>query len=276
MKQVTMGEYVEESVRRVLAGEKRVGFFRSDCQSLLAQVPKNSVDLVLIDPPYLISKETGFANGNNPDFDRLKVSMDFGDWDKDGFTVEQLSATLTELYRVLRKGGTLICFFDLWKITSLSEELQAAKYKQLRFIEWVKTNPVPLNQSINYLTNSREIALTAVKGGKPTFHGKYDNGIYRHPIEHGKDRFHPTQKSLGLFKELVEKHSNPGDVVLDCFAGSATTGVAALETGRRFIGCELDRDFYKKAAERTFSKQQSEFLTISPSESDHALFPSSY
>ena len=250
MKRVTMEDYVKEVTKRVLGRESRIGFFRSDCMSFLQCVPSGTVDLMLIDPPYLISKPTGFANGNNPDYDRLKVSMDFGEWDKDGFTVEQLSATLKEAYRVLRKGGTLICFFDLWKLTPLKEEMESNRFKQLRFLEWVKTNPVPLNQSVNYLTNSREIALTGVKGGKPTFHGKYDNGIYSYPIEHGKDRFHPTQKSLRLFEDLVEKHSNPGDVVLDCFAGSATTGVAALQTGRRFLGCEPDPDYFRKAGER--------------------------
>ena len=77
------------------------------------------------------------------------------------------------------------------------------KFKQLRIIEWIKTNPQPLNSKTNYLTNSREIALTAVKGNKPTFHSKYDNGIYHYPMASGKKRFHPTQKGLLLFEELL-------------------------------------------------------------------------
>ena len=126
-------------------------------------------------------------------------------------------------------------FFDLWKLSYLKEQLESAKFKQLRFIEWIKTNPQPVNSSINYLTNCREMALLGVKKGKPTFNSKYDKGIYKYPIYGGKDRFHPTQKSLPLFEELILKHSNEGDVVLDCFLGSGTTAVASLVTGRKFI-----------------------------------------
>jgi len=70
------------------------------------------------------------------------------------------------------------------------------------------------------------------------------------PLQGGKDRFHPTQKSLPLFEALITKHSNEGDLVLDCFAGSATTAIAAHRTGRKFIGCEMDEEYYKKSIER--------------------------
>ena len=121
------------------------------------------------------------------------------------------------------------------------------KFKQLRFIEWIKTNPVPINSKINYLTNSREIALTAVKVGKPTFHSQYDNGIYEYPIQGGKRRTHPTQKNLKLFEHLIKKHSNEGDIILDCFLGSGTTAIAAYNTERNFVGCELNKEYYQKS-----------------------------
>ena len=126
----------------------------------------------------------------------------------------------------------------------------SAKFKQVRFIEWIKTNPQPRNSNVNYLTNSREIALLAVKGGKPTFNSKYDNGIYQYPLYSGKDRFHPTQKSLLLFEDLIHKHSNEGDLILDPFLGSGTTAVAAKSTNRNFIGCEIDKTFFEKSVER--------------------------
>ena len=141
-------------------------------------------------------------------------------------------------------------FFDLWKISYLKDQLSDVKFKQIRFIEWIKTNPQPLNSGINYLTNCREIALLGVKGGKPVFNSKYDNGLYKYPIQGGKDRFHPTQKSLPLFEDLIKKHSNEGDVVLDCFLGSGTTAVAALNTNRKFVGCEVDEEYYIKSLER--------------------------
>jgi len=180
---------------------------------------------------------------------KYAVQTDYGSWDSE-FTLEKLELFINHFYRVLRDGGTCIVFFDLWKLSYLKEQLESAKFKQLRFIEWIKTNPQPVNSNLNYLTNCREIALLGIKKSKPTFNSKYDNGIYRYPIYGGKDRFHPTQKSLLLFEELVKKHSNEGDVVLDCFLGSGTTALAAHNTGRKFIGCELDEEYYKKMLNR--------------------------
>ena len=99
-------------------------------------------------------------------------------------------------------------FFDLWKIETLSNLLEEVNFSKLRFIEWLKTNPVPVNQKSTYLSNAREIAISCVKGSKATFNSKYDKGVYEYPIYSGKDRFHPTQKSLPLFEELIKKHSN--------------------------------------------------------------------
>ena len=123
-------------------------------------------------------------------------------------------------------------------------------FQGIRFIEWIKTNPQPLNSSTNYLTNCREIALMGVKGGSPTFNSKYDNAIYEYPIQGGKYRIMPTQKNTKLCEALIKKHSNEGDLVLDPFLGSGTTAVAAANTGRRFTGCELREDMFNQMKER--------------------------
>lgn len=256
----------------------------------LESVPNNSVDLVLTDPPYIISKGTGmnehynnvkfneenyiefvkseeewekYKESNNiaDDLNKEKylkygtiygkkycVKTDYGTWDS-YFTLEKLEQFIAEYYKKLKKGGTLIIFFDLWKISSLKEILERQKFKQIRFIEWIKTNPQPLNSSINYLTNCREIALVAVKGGSPTFNSKYDNGIYMHPLQGGKNRFHPTQKSLTLFEELIEKHSNPGDIIMDTFLGSGTTAFACKNKGRHCKGAEISPEYFEKMME---------------------------
>ena len=93
-----------------------------------------------------------------------------------------------------------------------------------------------------------------MKGGKPTFNSKYDNGlydneIYQFPIQGGKKRFHPTQKSLPLFEALIKKHSNEGDVVLDTFLGSGTTAIACKKNNRKFKGCEASKEYYDKLME---------------------------
>ena len=227
----------------------KIYFTNENCFSFLERVESNSVDLVLIDPPYEVSRETNFRSGKakGKDTDRFRVSMNFGEWD---FGFAEFGEIVKELYRVLKMGGSIICFYDIWKVSILKKYLDDAKFRQIRFIEWVKTNPVPINSKINYLTNAREIAVTAVKGSKATFHSEYDNGIYRYPICHDRGRFHPTQKPLALIEELIVKHSNEGDTVLDCFAGSATTAVAAYNRNRNFTGCELSREYYDKAVKR--------------------------
>jgi site-specific DNA-methyltransferase (adenine-specific) len=253
----------------------------------LKTIPDNSVDLVLTDPPYIISRESGmnthynnvkeneknkvefikteedweqYKTENNIDSDDNKekykkygtiygkkycVKTDYGDWDSE-FTMETLEKFIVEYYKKLRNGGTLILFFDLWKISYLKELMEKHKFKQIRMIEWIKTNPQPLNSKLNYLTNSREIALLGIKGSKPTFHSSYDNGIYMFPLQGGKTRFHPTQKSIGLFEELIKKHSNENDMVLDTFLGGGTTAIACKKLNRKFRGCEISEEYCDK------------------------------
>lgn len=176
---------------------------------------------------------------------KYAVVTDYGTWDSE-FTMEQLFLYIQHYYRVLKNGGTMIMFFDLWKITPLKEMMEEVGFKQIRFIEWIKTNPQPLNSSTNYLTNCREIALVGIKKSKPTFNSKYDKAIYEFPLQGGKNRFHPTQKSLHLFEELIKKHSNEGDVVLDTFLGSGTTAIAAKNMNRKYLGCEISTEYYEK------------------------------
>ena len=256
----------------------------------LATIPDKSVDLILTDPPYIISKDTGMnTHYNNVKFNEennvqnvkteqewsqyklendiqddanknnyLKygtiygkkycVKTDYGDWDSE-FNMDTLDKFVGEFYKKLKKGGTMIIFFDLWKISYLKEIMEKHKFKQLRFIEWIKTNPQPLNSRVNYLTNCREIALLGIKETKPTFNSEYDNAIYQFPLQGGKNRFHPTQKSLKLFEALIKKHSKENDTILDTFLGGGTTALACKATNRNFKGCELDKGYYDKVME---------------------------
>ena len=258
-----------------------------DGMEYLKCVPDDGIDLVLTDPPYIISRDSGMnahynavkLNEENEvefvkTFDEWEaykadneikddkkrdnymrygsiygkkycVKTDYGEWDSE-FTMKRLEYFVGAYYKKLRRGGTLIMFFDLWKITDLKCIMERCNFKQIRMIEWIKTNPQPLNSKVNYLTNCREIALIGVKGGSPTFNSSYDNGIYMYPLQGGKNRFHPTQKSLKLFEELIAKHSNEGDVVLDTFLGSGTTAIACKKMSRRFRGCEISGEYYDK------------------------------
>lgn len=219
----------------------------SDFKVFLAETEAGSVDLVLTDPPYAISRPTGFAKVKTG-VERFAVSMDFGEWDQNEIDIKSLAQ---HSYRVLRQGGTAIIWYDVWKLTHVETAMREAGFKMLRLIIWQKKNPVPLNQSSTYLSNSREIAVCGVKGGKPCFHGKYHNGIYEYPIpRHNGQRIHPTQKSLELFSELIEMHSNPGDTVIDPFLGGGTTAVAALSKGRNFRGGDIASEYVQKSISR--------------------------
>ena len=252
---------------------------------LSENVTDKSVSLALLDPPYLISKDTGMNNladlikyneennitevkteeewvayktANNVTTDEKKDNFikygtiygkafkavhQFGEWDHK-FTIGILEEFIKTFYLKLKHGGTIIIWFDIWKISILKDLLEKYKFKQIRFIEWIKNNPKPLNSRINYLTNSREIALTATKISKPTFNSKYDNGLYEYPTAPTKNKFHPTTKPLPLFEELIKKHSNEGDLVVDTFLGSGTTAIACNNTNRKFIGSEIDKGYY--------------------------------
>lgn len=112
-------------------------------------------------------------------------------------------------------------------------------------------NPVPINSKNNYLSNATEYFFTFVKGGKPTFNSEYDNGVYKYPLCHGKERLqHPTQKPLELIKDLISKHSNEGDVILDTFAGTGTTAVASILLNREYIVIEKEDKYFRMLEER--------------------------
>lgn len=224
---------------------------------LLSTIENNSVHLVLTDPPYIISRKSGMQSykdslekGGKVDEKfgkKYAITTEFGEWDS-SFTIDDLEKAINEFYRILRPGGSCIIFFDVWKIETLTNLL--SKFSKHRFVEWIKTNPMPVNQYATYLSNAREIAISCVKGGKATFNSKYDNGVYNYPIYGGKDRFHPTQKSLPMFEELIKKHSNEGDTIVDPYAGSGTTALAAKNTNRLYLCCEPSDEYFQKGYNR--------------------------
>jgi site-specific DNA-methyltransferase (adenine-specific) len=124
-----------------------------------------------------------------------------------------------------------------------------------RIGQWVKSNPVPINSKHAYLSNGIEFFFSFIKGKNATFNSEYDKGIYNHPLCNGKERLdHPTQKPLSLIREIVEKHSKSGDLVLDTFAGTGTTAHACLLTERRFIMVERDESYYRIMRDRIDSE----------------------
>lgn len=222
--------------------------YNDNCFNILPNIKDKSIDLILTDPPYAISKESNFDKINlDTPVDMAKkfnYSTDFGEWDKTEIDIDRL---FKEFFRILKPGGTLIIFYDIWKSNSIKEYATKNKFKQPRVCQWVKTNPMPINSKNNYLSNSIEFFFTFVKGGKPTFNSEYDNGIYNYPFSNGnkrKDYYHPTQKPLSLINSILLKHSKKGDLVLDPFGGSGTLAEACILNERDYIIIEIEKKYY--------------------------------
>ena len=203
---------------------------------------KESVDLILTDPPYNISRESGFSQGKLKKY--KSISMDFGAWDY--FEID-LNKFAKVCYARIRDGGTCIVFYDFWKLSLLKEAFESAGFSKTRLIIWEKTNAVPINSKISYLSNPREFALSFIKGTNATFNSEYDNGVYNYSIP---QRFkheikHATQKPLKLFEALILKHSNEQDLVVDPFLGSGTTAIACVKNNRHYICNDINEDYLK-------------------------------
>jgi len=225
-----------------------------DCLIGIKKISKNMVDLILTDPPYFISKPSNFHIGGSVDGRFESMTHEFGKWDTEETSLP-LGELFLEYYRVLRMGGTLIIFFDIWKCNEIKKAAELAGFKQSRVCQWVKTNPTPVNSKYNYLSNGIEYFFTFVKYRKGTFNSKYDHGIYHYPICHGHERTsHPTQKPLKLFMDLIEKHSSEGDLVLDTFAGSGTTAIACINLNRKYMLFESNPEYYEISLKRIVNK----------------------
>jgi len=210
--------------------------------NILPKIKRKSVDLILTDAPYLISKSSNFKKSDNKKFNKL--SNEYGEWDTIDLNWDLL---FIEFHRVLKSGGKLIIFYDIWKFNSLKEYAIKYKFSQPRIGIWSKTNPMPLNSQHNYL-NSQEFFIVLTKTGwkgrsraESTFNSEYDTGIYNYPTVSRQEALgHTTQKPIKLIEDLILKHSNEDEVILDPFIGSGTTGEACVKTKRNFIGIESD------------------------------------
>lgn len=222
--------------------------YNCDYKDLVSQMAQEGikVDLVLTDPPYCVSRthQLGFSNMG-------RSGMNYGEWDYNFDQKEWINLTAP----IVKDGGSMIIFNDWKNLSYVVEALVKNGFLIKDLIRWEKSNPMPRNIDSRYVMDF-EVAVWAVKGkGKWTFN-RPDGVPYLKPVFRtgmvpgGKNRIHPTQKHVDVMKSLVEIHSNEGDLVFDPFAGSGTTGLACIYSGRRFVGAEIDKKYYDKAAER--------------------------
>jgi site-specific DNA-methyltransferase (adenine-specific) len=240
--------------------EHSVRLLKGDCIEILNQARENSVDMIFADPPYFLS------NGGITCHAGKMVSVNKGKWDKSRgieenhkFTLEWLKAC----QRVLKPNGTIWVSGTTHIIYTVGFAMQELGYKILNDIIWYKRNAPP-NLSCRYFTHSTEIVLWAAKKEKSKHYFDYqlmrkmNNGkqmrnvweISAPPAEEKKFGKHPTQKPVELLRRLILASTREGDLVLDPFCGSSTTGVAAVLLNRKYVGIDLEEEYLQLSEKR--------------------------
>jgi len=217
-----------------------------DCLEKMKDIPDKSIDFVLTDIPYNISKKNNFKTMK----DRTgRNGTDFGEWDKD-WDITTLTCILP---KVANNGGILL-FHSIQQLSDITNVFSdVMEYKDT--IIWEKSNPMPRNRDRRYVSNVEMASWFVRKNAKWVFNRQsetYDSCVYRYPSESGGGfiRYHPCQKNLKLLESLVLRHTNTGDTILDPFMGSGSTGVACINTNRNFIGIEKDDKYFEIAKKR--------------------------
>ncbi len=257
-----MGIAARPDVRPILNS-----ILRGDCIDELRKLPANSVDLVFADPPYnlqltgeLLRPEQSRVDGVEEAWDQFATFEAY-----DAFTRDWLAACR----RVLKDTGTLWVIGSYHNIFRVGTALQNLGFWILNDVVWRKTNPMP-NFRGKRFTNAHETMIWAAKrSDQKTYTFNYHamkalnddlqmRSDWLLPICNGAERLkgedgakvHPAQKPEALLHRVILASSNPGDVVLDPFFGTGTTGVVAKKLGRHFIGIERDETYIKAARQR--------------------------
>ena len=226
-----------------------------DCLQAMQAMDGASVDLILTDPPYNLGLFMKDRATN------LKAMRDnyFGaaGWDNYGYDEwnSSIDSFFKESARLMKKGGSMIVFMAVIKVESIIELAEKHGFYYKTTGTWHKTNPMPRNMNLHFV-NSTESWIYFTYGARVgTFNndGKALHDFRETSVTPKSERIygkHPTQKPLALMDFFVETLSNPGDLILDPFMGSGTSGVSAVRNGRRFTGVELDEGYYEIAMKR--------------------------
>lgn len=233
--------------RVVRLGDDDAVLIHGDAFELLADVADASIDLVLTDPPYNLS---GYSTGNISMRWRKSFNNDIAEWDG-VFSPEQL---LEDVTRVLAPTGNLFAFTSYNMLGEWHRSFDPI-FDTFQFVVWHKTNPPPKLYRAGFLNSCELIVACWNKGHTWNFTKQSEmHNFIEAPIcmgrERVKDPHHPTQKPLRVLRHLVRLATAEGDLVLDPFMGVGSTGVAAREMSRRFVGFEVDAAFFDAACAR--------------------------
>jgi site-specific DNA-methyltransferase (adenine-specific) len=241
-----------------------VWLYDADCiefmDILISKYPYGIFDMIFADPPYFLS------NGGITCHAGKMVKVDKGQWDKSSgpeLNHEFNTAWLSRCQTLLKSNGTIWVSGTHHVIHSVGYAMQQSGMKILNDITWEKPNPPP-NLSCRYFTHSTETIIWAAKNEKSKHCFNYDvmremnsgkqmKSVWPFTAPNGDEKCfgkHPTQKPIALSERIILASTNEGDLIMDPFSGSSTTGVAAIQTKRRFVGTELDGEFLRLSERR--------------------------
>lgn len=224
----------------------------NDCFSVLKDIPDHSIDLILTDPPYNIAK---YSTGNLKFNWRSEINNDLAEWDLAKLDPSDL---VEEFKRILKPNGNIFIFCS-YNIIGEYHKAFDPEFDTFQFMVWHKTNPVPNFRKSSFLNSCELIISCWNKGHTWNFTNQSDMhnfiesricmGSERIKDKNGKN-LHPTQKPVSILEKIVKIASNEGNIVLDCFNGVGSTGVAALKNHRRYIGIEIDKAYMDATQDR--------------------------
>ena len=232
----------------------------ADCLAVLARLPDNSIDCAVIDPPYKIvaggcrkvakNECSGIFNRRTDNkrtdwVDEVRTGKMFKHNDI------KFAEWLPELFRVLKDKSHCYLMINSRNLKDLQTEAELAGFKFQNLLIWEKGNVTPNR----YYMQGFECILMLRKGGAKPINNMGSSNILKVPNIIGSKK-HPSEKPVELLEIMIENSTNSGDTVLDMFMGSGSTGVAAVNTNRRFIGIELDENYFKIAEERIEKARQ--------------------
>ena len=261
---------------------------QGDCIEVLKSLPENSVDLIFADPPYNLQLRNDLYRPNMTKVDAVNDGWDkFNDFaEYDTFTRNWLSACRC----VLKETGTIWVIGSYHNIYRVGAIMQDLGFWILNDLIWVKANPMPNFRGVRF-TNAHETMIWAQKkqGASYTFNHKSMKALnddlqmrsdWTIPLVTGRQRIksngakaHSTQKPEALLYRVVMASSNPGDVVLDPFFGSGTTGAVAKKLGREWIGIERDKKYIKIAQKRIDAVQTADEASLHVEKRKQARVP---
>lgn len=209
-----------------------IELYHGDCLEVLKNLPDKSVDMVLTDPPYYVGMT---SNSQKATFNELSMLKPF------------FKELFNEIKRVLKDDGLVYCFTD-WRTYPFLQPLINDIIPVKNMLIWDKAGRISPNYGFYHEliifagNNKRRICKKNIfkAPNLNTNDSKAKNG----------ERLHTAQKPIELLQELIMDGSDENNVILDCFMGSGSTGVACVNTGRKFIGIELDEHYFKVASDR--------------------------